>query len=798
MKNNNVEMVEFFGNEESSNIKNFLYRLLPKWYWFIICAFLGSLGGFIISKYTQSWYDVKTVLLVEKDSKGMGAENLFEGMQFGTKNNIQNYIGILKSYTLNLKTLENLDWKTSCYRKEPFSDIDLYGKQPFTIEFIENSNNLKGLPIAVEILSEKYCNIKIIGRRWINGKQTEINVDSRVRFGEVFRNDLFSFKINSTQYCEKGEYIFHFNDLENLALSYVHKLNVNLVNKNSELIRLSMQGNIPQRQVDYLNELSRVFIRFGLDQKNMISRNTVQFIDQQLKGLVDSLRGTGKTFSDFRTRNRTMDLSKEAEMIAEQLKEIETKESTIELQIEYYKNLLQYVADASQMNKIIAPSFVGIVDVNLNSNISKLIDLYTKKVTLSHIAKKDNPSLILLEEEIRNILLIIEENIRNLLANTKSEYKRLQTKKSEVTIKLTGLPETEQELINIKRRFDLNNELYTFLLKKRAEAAITTASNIADVRVLDPARRKTVVRIGPRTFNNIIKGLILGLSIPLIIIMMFDFFNDKIRSKDDLEREAKLPILGEIARNNYKEELAIINHPRSALAESFRGVRTNLQYILKNKPQAVIGLHSMLPGEGKTFNAVNLAVIIAMNNKKVLLVGCDMRKPRIQNIFEVKNSIGLSTFLIGQNSFSDVVMESNIDNLNFVNSGPIPPNPSELIETERFNEFIQSAKDKFDYVILDNAPVTLVSDGILAGKHADANLFVLRQGYSHRNQIKYINHLAEKDNLNNLCIILNDASYSSYGSSYSNYGYGYGYGYYDEDHVKQSWYQKLKSKISKK
>jgi len=359
---------------------------------------------------------------------------------------------------------------------------------------------------------------------------------------------------------------------------------------------------------------------------------------------------------------------------------------------------------------------------------------------------------------------------------------------------VSHLPQTEQELINIKRSFDLNNELYTFLLQKRAEAAIAMASNVPDAQVLDVARVETAIKVGPKRALNLLLGLILGVALPFLVIVIKDYFNDTIKSKEDLERECKLPIFGEIAHNGYKKEMPILEHPRSGIAESFRGLRTNLQYLFAEKGSKVVGVHSMIPGEGKTFNALNLATIIAMDNKKVLLVGCDLRKPRLHQIFEFANTKGLSTFLIKNHNLKEIITPTKIQNLSVVNSGPIPPNPAELIGNGEFKRFIEEAKNEFDYIIIDNAPVTLVTDGMLTSKYADANLFVLRQGYSHKDQVKFINQMSDKESIKHVGIILNDAKHTKSGT----YGsYGNGNGYYEEDNDSKGWKAKLIGRFSK-
>lgn len=793
MQSNNIQGIN--NEEDEINLKELFFKLISKWHWFVICGFIGVVGAYFVSRFTPTTYNLNGVILVEEEQTGMGVQNLFEGMELGNGPNIQNHIGILKSYTLNLQTLENLNWKTTWYKKGNFISSDLYEYSPIKVVKI-GKENLHGLKISIIPLNERQYKISVDDKYKKGEVEFPVAFESEGEFGIPFKNQFFDFTLEKCDMIRvECEYFFTFNDLELMALDYVEKVNVNLVDKNAELIQLQMQGNTPERIADYLNELCNVYLQFGLKKKNQISLNTVRFIDEQLDGIVDSLKQAGQKFTDFRAEKKSIDLSHEAQLILEKVGEIESEQSTLDFKLDYFKNLLKYMRDADKMEKIAAPSFVGIVDAGLNAQVVKLGELFSKRTTLSYIAKEKNPSLIMLNNQIENVLNSLEENVRNLLANAETQERGLKERMDRITMRLAGLPETEQEMVNIKRRFDLNNDLYTFLLKKRAEAAITTASNISDAQIIDPARVRTAKKIGPKLLLMVVIGGFLGGLIPLVIILVKDFFSDSIKSKEDLENATSLSIMGEIAHNNYNSELAIISHPRSGLAESYRGLRTNLQYKFRGEMNKVIGVHSMIPGEGKTFTASNLATIISMDNKKVLLVGCDLRKPRIHDVFGVVNSRGLSTYLIGQDKLSEVVNKSEFDNLYYVNSGPIPPNPAELLGGEEFNQFIKEAKEEFDFIILDNAPVTLVTDGVLTSKCADSNLFVLRQGYSRKDQIKFINQVADKKEIEHVGIILNDAVHNKYGNSYGSYGYGNGY--YDEDHVSNSLKDRLLRTFSK-
>ncbi len=799
-------MMEYFEMEEGTNIKEFLFRLLSKWHWFVLCGFLGCVLGFLVSKSKPASYSLNASVLINDESQSMGIDQLFEGFDLGSKANIENHILMLKSYTLNRRALQNLNRRVSWYQKGILKDVSLYKNNPFEVELNNKAKNICGLPI--EIIPQSNDTYKLI----VNGEYTENSVKHKIdftgrgKYGERFHDQFFDFVLRKNENFELADesYYFKINNLDELTKACQQNLDVSLATKKADGILLSYEGTIPAREVDYMNELIRVYMEYGLSEKNRTSENTVRFIDMQLDGIVDSLNQAGENFSDFRSKNGIVDLSQEAGLVVEKLEELESEKALAERQFEYFRNLQNYMGDSEQMKLMVVPSVVGIVDAGLNAQVVKLGELYGKRSSLSVVAKEKNPSFIMINQEIKNVRESLSENLRNLLSNAEINLNALNKRMSKIQMELAGLPQTEQKLINIKRRFDLNNELYTFLLQKRAEAAITTASNVSDAQILDPARVETAEKTGPKTIINLIVGVILGCAIPFLVIVVGDYFNDNIKSKEDIEKESKLPIIGEIAHNNYSEELPIVAHPRSGIAESFRGLRTNLQYMFKKKEGCkVLALHSMVPGEGKTFSSLNLANIIAMDGKKVLLVGCDLRKPRLHSIFAVNNKFGLSTYLIGHHSFKEVLQTTETPNMYFVNSGPIPPNPAELLGTDEFEQFINEAREQFDYIVMDNAPVTLVTDGLLTGKHADTNLFILRQSYSNKSQIKFINQLAEKESIPKIGIVLNDAVYNGYGYGYGNgygknYGsYGYGNGYYDEDHKPLSMGKRLLRKFFK-
>jgi capsular exopolysaccharide synthesis family protein len=388
-------------------------------------------------------------------------------------------------------------------------------------------------------------------------------------------------------------------------------------------------------------------------------------------------------------------------------------------------------------------------------------------------------------EETREAL---KENVRNGISGLNMSIAESDRKISEVEAEINRLPSTERQLIDIQRKFDLNNTVYNYLLEKRSESGIAKASNVSDNRIVDNASLFSTAQIKPKTRINFIIAIILGFILPMIAIVLIDFLNDRVIDKKDIERRTRVPVIGYISHSEGKNEVAVIEKPRSSLAESFRSVRTAIKYFVKENEVAVIAVSSTVSSEGKTFISINLAAIIAMLGKKVLLIGLDLRKPRINKVFEFEESPGMSTFLSGNCDFEEIIKETQIKNLFYAPSGPIPPNPAELIETEQMKKFIVRAKKEFDYIIIDTPPIAIVTDTLLLAPYVNVNLFIVRQRYTSRNTLELIEQLYSRGELKNMAVIINDISlsgYYGYGMRYGythGYGYSYGYNYYGSNY----------------
>lgn len=787
----NDELLKLLDQKETEpvDLKEILFKFLRYWHWFVLAAVLGGAAAMIYNKYAPPGYSVSSLVLVkEKSGDGMNMEDLFSSFQLKSDVKIENHIGILTSFGLNRQVVDNLKWYTSWFKEMPFGDYNLYGNEPYQVVIESPKANLTNIPIFIENLGNGTYSIRVDAKTFYHDKEISVDFEGTGKFGEKFSNQYFSFILNEMQsenedLINENDIYFKFNDPDKLALDYLTRLKVNAVNKNADLISMSLEGQCPAMEIAYLNELGQVYMQFGLSEKNLTSENTIEFIDTQLGAIVDTLKVAGNNFTNFRANNNVFDLEQKASLVLDKLVQLDSKKTMIKMQYDYYENLNNYLGDAEKLKKMIAPSVVGVTDAGLNNMLLKINELYSKKEALSYSLEAKNPGIQMIDRELEYSLKSLSENLKNLLDNTQQELASVQSQINEVNKELEDYPKTEQELINIKRMFDLNNELYTFLLQKRAEAEITKASNIPDIKILDRASQSTLEKTGPKKMLNLMIGLVLFLAIPFVVIVVREYFDDTIKSKEDLQKLTVIPVAGSVIHNKFQENgtsanIPVVDHPRSVIAESLRALRTNLDYFHPSKDPMVIGIHSVIPGEGKSFVSLNLASIISMNNKKVILIDADMRKPTLSKRLQLSDKEGLSTYLIGHHQLDQVIKKTGVENLDVILSGTIPPNPAELLSGEVFRELIKKLKNSYDVILIDNAPSNVVTDGAIVRQYTNVDLFVVRQGYSHKKLIDLINQLTENNQQKKTGIVLNDVNHQKY---YGSYSYRYG-GYYHKSY----------------
>jgi len=778
----------FLSRQENVDLRRYFSFFLSNWYWFVIALFIALSIAYGINRWSGDVYTVSASLLIEDKEFGgniNSAEQFIPGGEmFKNSQNLRNEIGILKSFSLNYEVIKELPefWITyTGVGRRGIAEQRQYKNTPFRVVFNSLGNQMKGQRIDIRILSNDRYRISI-----------DDKIYKEMNFGEQYNSDYYDFTIIkqdsfSFDENESNKYYFWFNSLENLANSYRSKLSVTPIAEEASLVTLSTNGFNIEQEVDYLNKLMEVYINMGLELKNETADNTIEFINEQLGFISDSLRIAESKLENFRRNNELISLSSEASLLQTRIERFENEKYNIEYEKQYYEYLLDYLTLKYKSEEIISPSQAGMNDPTLSRLVSELVDLQQQKKLVAFSLKSDLPAVDFNDIKITDARKILKENVENSLRNVTKQLDDVNERISGIDEEVKKLPETERQMVNIQRKFDLNNTVYNYLMEKRAEAEIAKASNVADNRIIDHAQIYNSRRIAPKERKNYMMAIMFGLIIPIGLLIVFDLLNNKIIDRRDVEKATDIPLLGFIGHSSSQTEIPIIDEPGSTLAESFRSIRTRLKYYSNKSTAQVISITSTVSGEGKTFISVNLAVIMAMLGKKVLLVGLDLRKPKLHKILEKDNDQGLTSYLIEDTNYKDIIFNTKIDNLFFTPSGTVPPNPAELIESKRMAEFFENAAKEYDFIIIDTPPIAIVTDTLLLAPYVDINIFVVRQRYSSKNTIDLINELNSRGELKNMAILINDISltgYYGYGLRYGNAigyrGYYYGYDLYGE------------------
>ena len=750
------------------NVPQLIYSVKRNRYWFLLYGIIGLALAFGYNFLFPQKYKVVTSLLIKNDNSQATLTTVHPEVPEDKKGfTVADQVGILSSFTLNYQTLQNLKWNTSWAKDELILSKDLYKNEPYRIDTGKNAFQLKGIPLTIKQLNDRQYLVKCNEVQEINGDKHKINFEETAYFDKPFKNQYFNFTLHHIQgrlVDDDESFTLTFNNLTDLAKSYQQELKITSDDV-SNLVTTELVSTSPEKAIDYLTELDKVYIEYGLTEKNRRAANTVKFIDNQIAGISDSLQSSGNDFTNYRSSNNITDIDQQSSSIVNDLSKVQGDVASARMQLDYFSGLKRYLTNADEMKGLVAPSVVGITDPSLNASVVKLGDLYHQRQVLSQTAQDKSPQMISLDDEIAYTQKSIQENVNNLISNARVQLQSLDRQAASINSSKASIPKKEQDLSKIKRNFDFNNSLYTYLLQKRSEAQIAQASRDPDAQIIDQASYGTAMLKGFKHPVNLIIGFILGLTLPLIYLVVTSFFKNRLMYVDDVKEQLQPSIVGNILHNKFNHELPVMLFPHSEITESFRSLRINLQYLLQSLTSKVISVHSSIAGEGKTFVSSNLAAILALNNKKVLLVDADLRQPRTHQIFENDNKTGLSDYLSERLDFGQVIRETQIKGLHMVTSGQKPDYPSELLGTDLMSEFITEAKKHYEYIIINNAPLDIVKDAMMLAPYSDINLFLLRIHKSSVNQLKYINELIIEGIVQNVVVALNNVTDDSYAIS---------------------------------
>lgn len=749
-------------------MKRIGYRVLQYWY-FVVLSLVLALGVAVLKiRYAVPVYQVTASVVMKEQEESSEGRLLYNNPLVSGFRNYLNETYIIRSYPIIQRTLERINFGVAFYLEGNVITTEAYD-----------------LPVTAHVINDFGKTYARFYFTMVNHNQYQLSLsneeDSKSSrtfgFGDTisFNGISLVFDVKENRDIEsyvKKNYLFSYTAPYVLTKSYVPRLKASWAEEGAGVLNLTIDGSNPDKEIDFLKGLITEYQYHDMERKNLAASRTIDFITENLTGISDSLHAVERDLERFKDKNVKGGLSSEAERLYGKLEPLEAQKVELILRKNYYKYLTDYIAGGENLDLIILPSSVGIPDAILSQLISKLVEI---QLQLKMSTRQANPLIGEGKKMIMEIKRDIIESVNNQQLTDKIKQDYLEKQIHEVEKQLNYLPSAERKFVSIQRNYSLLENLYIFLLQKRAEAAISKASATDDIIVVNPPMISSVA-ISPQSSQSYLIAFLIGLGLPIMAFVLMEFLNTKVQSKGDVEKVTEMPFIAGIGHMRSRNNLEVLSSPKSSISESFRALRSNLNYFLGNREKAIILITSSISGEGKTFTSVNLASVFALSGRRTLIVGADMRKPKIFQDFELSNDIGLSTYLSGMTEFNDIVKKTQYPLLDMVSGGPVPPNPAELLLAKRMEIFLEEAKRQYDYIILDTPPLAIVADAFALVRFVDHTLFLVRQNYTPKALLRNIDDFYVSGKLQRISIVLNDITKTGPGYGYG-YGDGYGYGY---------------------
>ncbi len=759
--------------ESTINLKEEILKYLVHWRWFVLSVFLALICAVLYIRFTPKSYITATKILIKDEKSNDLANQLsaFSEMSIlgGGKNNIENEIEILKSRTLIYNTLDTLNLNISYIDNTGIVAANLYKRSP--VEVIWNSED----PSEI---------VKIILSNFTDSGFSVTIADNKLgdyNFGSNITSEFGNFTVNKLSNIDLSEIEINVFPKLNQAENFQKRLNIATTSKTSSVVELSIIDNTPEKAADFLNTLVYNYNLSGIKDKRYISENTSNFISERLDIIANELGDVESEVEGYKSTHNLSDIQTEVTIYLDKLSEVERALLENEININIVSEIINHVSK-TKYDELVPSGFLK-NDVSSENLIMEINKLILDKQRMAHSATDSNLEYQMTEEQIRSLKNNLTASLKRSLSSLQIIKKDYERQENEMQAKLSQVPRQEREFRMIDRQQKVKEALYLFLLQKREETNITLAATDTNAKVIDKAIT-TNKPVAPKTMIIILAALILGGLIPFIVIYIKNLLDTKIKTRFDITDNSNIPFLGDIPTSESSNELIEISS-RSSAAEAVRIVRTNLDFVLSDKKEdqcKVIFVTSTVTGEGKTFVSANLAATFSLSDKKVLLMGLDLRNPKIYEYMKV-NPLGVSNYILNSNKpLEDYIQPvEGYKSFDVLSSGSIPPNPTEILMSKQIKELFDKLKQSYDYIIVDTAPVSLVSDTLLIAKHADATAYVVRANKINKEMLRIPNELYKENKLNKLTIVLNDSDVTK------GYGYGYGYGYGSKTAEKPLW-----------
>ena len=758
----------------------FLYILKKSMIWIVVIVGLFMFTAYLYIRYTVPIYEASSIIQLSRNNT---AKKVLDVGQIYDEASLSGEIELIRSKYLIRKVICKLPLELSYFVKGEILNDEKYKTSIYEIDIVGiYDSSIIGKPIFIDFLQDQFINLEY----------NDFKSEHEFSINALIETPALSFYIKSNRkemlYNTdfSNSYFFVINNTEELVRRFYKAVNVNVLNPGAQTINVSLSYSNARLAMDFVNELSSQYIAYDLEKKSGSSANILKFIDVQLDTVFLRLNTAETMLQSFKKEHKVTNIDNISNLYVDNYNKLEEELLKIELE----ESVLDQIQKSGETNKEIElynliPFLAGTeYESLLSSMMNSMHDLIMKKEEYLYTGTRENQRVAAIDYQLaiqRNLLF---ESIKNLKLRLQARKSSIRTKLKEFDKVFLEMPNQEMELTRLQRLYEINEKYYTLLLEKQIEYKISKAGFVTNNQILESSSFPSVP-ISPKPKVTYISFLIASLILSLIFIIIRYLTHNNITSLNEITRlsNASIGVLGIVPSYDNDMPISMLlvdKKPKSVLAESFRSIRSNLQFIDNSPGSKLVSITSTISGEGKTFIAINLAGIISFSNKKVIVLDLDMRKPKIHKAFNVENKQGMSTLLIGKAKLSDCIHKSESENLDFITAGPVPPNPSELLLNPQLDILLEELKGMYDVIITDNPPVGLVTDGIIMLQKADFPVYVFRADYSKKQFIQNADRLKNENHFHKISVILNcvDIHRNRYGYNYG-YGYGYGYGYTD-------------------
>ena len=787
-------------SEEQVNIQELLFRYLIHWPWFVVSIIICIACAWGYLRLTTPIYNITATVLIKDEKKGGGANMSSELEKMGldgfvsSSNNVDNEIEVLRSKSLAREVVNNLGLFVTYMDEDEFPSKELYHTSPVLVSLThQEADKLPGrMEINMILQPTGALGVQItVGEKEYRKQFDKLPAVFPTDEGTVafFANNDTLSAVRPENITKERHITAFINRPFSVSKGYVNSLSIAPTSKTTSVVVISLENTNTRRGRDYINKLLEMYNINANNDKNEVAQKTAEFIDERIGIISKELGSTEQDLENFKRSAGITDLSSEAQIALTGNAEYEKKRVENQTQINLVMDLQRYMKGNEYE---VLPSNIGLQDAASAGAIDRYNQMLVERKRLLRTSTENNPTIINLDTSIRAMRTNVQATLDATLKGLQITKEDLAREASRYSRRINDAPTQERQFVSIARQQEIKSGLYLMLLQKREENAITLAATANNAKIIDEALADDNP-ISPKKTIVYLVALVLGVGLPVGVIYLIGLTKFKIEGRADVEKLTSLPVVGDIPLADEKTgSIAVFENQNNLMSETFRNVRTNLQFMLENGKNVIL-VTSTISGEGKSFISANLAISLSLLGKKVVIVGLDIRKPGLNKVFNIpKKEHGITQYLTNTTAnLMDFVQPSDINkNLFILPGGTVPPNPTELLARGGLEKAIETLKANFDYVILDTAPVGMVTDTLLIGRVADLSVYVCRADYTHKAEFTLINELAENNKLPNLCIAVNGLDlnsrkygyyygYGKYGKYYGygkRYGYGYGYG----------------------